>query len=112
MPQDLYIIYIISVLSGFPLTALRARMIDNTRGKEGKYRPYIIKMGIPTVILGIGFVWMPYERMSLALKCYGAAFNIGFQFSITSLSDAYYSLVFLLSPNTIERPMSAPSEAL
>ena len=103
-PRPLYIIYIISVLSGFPLTALRARMIDNTRGKEGKYRPYIIKMGIPTVILGIGFVWMPYERMSLALKCVTVLlFNIGFQFFYNFLSDAYYSLVFLLSPNTIER---------
>lgn len=30
-PQALYVIYMIGVLTSFPLTALRARMIDNTR---------------------------------------------------------------------------------
>ena len=67
-PTALYVIYIISLLSGFPLTALRARMIDNTRSMKGKYRPYIISMGIPTVILGCLFIWMPYENMSLFTK--------------------------------------------
>ena len=46
-PSAMYVIYIISVLSGFPLTAVRAKMIDNTRSMKGKYRPYIISMGIP-----------------------------------------------------------------
>ena len=38
-PSAIYVIYIISVLSGFPLTALRARMIDNAKSMKGKYRP-------------------------------------------------------------------------
>ena len=54
-PIPLYIIYVISLLSGFPLTALRARMIDNTRSMKGKYRPYLITMGIPTTVLGMAF---------------------------------------------------------
>lgn len=103
-PGALYVIYIISVLSGFPLTALRAAMIDNTRSMKGKYRPYILTMGIPTVILGIGFVWMPYENMSLLLKCVTVLlFNIGFQFFYNFMIDAYESLINVLSPNTIER---------
>lgn len=103
-PGALYVIYIISVLSGFPLTALRAAMIDNTRSMKGKYRPYILTMGIPTVILGIGFVWMPYENMSLLLKCITVLlFNIGFQFFYNFMIDAYESLINVLSPNTIER---------
>lgn len=103
-PSAIYIIYIISVLSGFPLTALRARMIDNCKSMKGKYRPYIISMGIPTVILGILFIWMPYENMSLTAKCAAVlAFNIGFQFFYNFYTDAYDSLINVLSPNTIER---------
>ncbi len=103
-PTALYIIYIISLLSSFPLTALRARMIDNTRSMKGKYRPYIITMGIPTVILGAAFIWMPYEGMSLFMKCAVVlAFNIGFQFFYNFYFDAYDSLINVLSPNSIER---------
>ena len=103
-PSAMYVIYIISILSGFPLTALRANMIDNTRSMKGKYLPYILKMGIPTVLLGIGFVWAPYERMSMALKCVTVLlFNIGFQFFYNFYSDAYESLINVISPNTIER---------
>lgn len=103
-PSAIYVIYIISVLSGFPLTALRARMIDNAKSMKGKYRPYIISMGIPTVILGIGFIWMPYESMSLTAKCVTVLlFNIGFQFFYNFMTDAYDSLTNVLSPNTIER---------
>ncbi len=103
-PTAMYVIYIISLLSGFPLTALRARMIDNTRSMKGKYRPYLIKMGIPTVLLGIGFVWAPYESMTMFAKCATVlAFNIGFQFFYSFYTDSYDSLINVLSPNSIER---------
>lgn len=103
-PSAMYIIYIISLLSGFPLTALRARMIDNTRSMKGKYRPYLIKMGIPTVLLGIGFVWAPYDTMSMFAKCATVlAFNIGFQFFYNFYTDSYDSLINVLSSNSIER---------
>ena len=103
-PGMIYIIYIISVLSGFPLTAVRARMIDGTRSMKGKYRPYIITMGIPTVILGTGFILMPYEHMSMLAKCIVVLlFNIGFQFFYNFLVDANDSIVNVVSPNSIER---------
>ena len=103
-PLPLYVIYIISILASIPLTALRAKMIDNTRSMKGKYRPYILSMGIPTIILGCGFVWMPYERMSLLVKCVVVlAFNIGFQFFYQFYNDAYTSIINVLSPNTYER---------
>ena len=103
-PVPLYVIYLISVLSGFPLTAIRASMIDNTRNMKGKYRPYILTMGIPTTILGIGFILMPYERMSLLIKCVVVlTYNIGFQFFYNFFNDSYDSLINVLSPNSIER---------
>jgi Na+/melibiose symporter-like transporter len=103
-PSAMYVIYIVSILSGFPLTALRANMIDNTRSMKGKYLPYILKMGIPSVLLGIGFIWAPYEKMSNPVKCAVVLlFNIGFQFFYNFYNDAYESLINVISPNTIER---------
>ncbi|MEE1010487.1 MAG: MFS transporter [Acutalibacteraceae bacterium] len=103
-PIPLYIIYVISLLSGFPLTALRARMIDNTRSMKGKYRPYLITMGIPTTVLGMAFTLMPYEHMTLTAKCVTVLlFNIGFQFFYNFYCDSYDSLINVLSPNSIER---------
>lgn len=103
-PMALQVIYIISLLTSFPLTAIRAQMIDNTRSMKGKYRPYIISMGLPTVILGSAFIWMPYENMSLFAKCAVVlAFNIAFQFFYSFFNDSYESLINVLSPNSIER---------
>ncbi len=102
--KSLYIIYIIGLLSSFPLTGIRANMIDNTRSMKGKYRPYIITMGIPTVIIGIFMIMLPYESMTLFWKCFWVLLcNIGFQFFFNFMTDAYDSLINVLSPNSIER---------
>lgn len=103
-PTSIYFIYILSVVASFPLTALRAKLIDNSKSMKGKYRPYILSMGLPTVILGIGFIWAPYEIMSMPVKCLTVLlFNIGFQFFYNFLLDANDSIINVLSPNTIER---------
>ena len=104
-PMNLYYIYLIAVVISFPLTMLRAYIVDNTRNKKGKYRPYLISMGIPTVLLSIGYFWMPYEKMeSQITNCVVVLlFNIGFQFFYNFLYEAYYNYVVVLSPNTQER---------
>lgn len=103
-PKPMYIIYLLGILSSFPLTALRAKMIDNTKSMKGKYRPYILTMGIPTVLLGIGFIWMPYEKFSLLGKCIVVLlFNIGFQFFYFFYNDVNDSILNVLSSNTVER---------
>lgn len=103
-PTALYIIYLLSIASSVPLTAIRAKMIDNSRSMKGKYRPYILSMGIPTAVLGIGFVLMPYDGMSLFWKCFTVLiFNVGFQFFYNFYFDAYQSIINVLSPDTIER---------
>lgn len=61
-------------------------------------------MAIPTVILAMGFTWMPYDRMSMLWKCVTVlAFNIGFQFFYMLMFDSYTNLINVLSPNTYER---------
>ena len=37
-PTDMYVLYLIATIANIPLTAVRAQMVDNTRGKGGKYQ--------------------------------------------------------------------------
>lgn len=113
-PHILYVIYVISVISGFPSTAIRATIIDNTRNKKGKYRPYLMIMGIPTCILAIGFVMVPYENIeSQYIKAaIILLFNIGFQFFYMFFYDSYENLIMVLSPNTIERSDATAVKAI
>lgn len=103
-PREMYVIYILSVRSSFPLTGLRARIVDNSRNKKGHFRPYIFTMALPTAILAMGFTWMPYEQMSMLGKCVTVLlFNIGFQFFYMFMFDSYTNIINVLSPNTYER---------
>ena len=103
-PMHVYFLYLAGVLANIPLTTLRARIIDYSHLKKGKYRPFVFLTAIPTALLGIGFVILPYDRMSLAWKCASVLlFNIGFQFFYYFLYDSNENLVNVLSPNTYER---------
>lgn len=116
-PTHLYVLYIIATLANIPLTAIRANMIDNTKNKAGKYRPYLISMGIPTVLIVLAYVYFPYDTLytlysgklfgfeaGYVLKC-GVVliFNLLLQFFFKFFYDAYTNLVHVLSPNTQER---------
>lgn len=113
-PEVLYVIYIISILSGFPSTAIRAHIIDNTRNKKGKYRPYLMTMGIPTCILAIAFIMVPYEHIESEIIKAGIVlfFNICFQFFYMFFFDAYENLILVLSPNTVERSDASSVKAI
>lgn len=116
-PTHMYILYIIATLANIPLTAIRANMIDNTRNKAGKYRPYLISMGIPTALIAIGYVWFPYDALYnlFPMQLFGfeggyiakcaiiLVFNLLLQFFFNFFNDAYTNLIHVLSPNTQER---------
>lgn len=103
-PKPLYAIYIISVVASFPLMALRAQLIDNARSKKGKYRPFILYMGLPTAVLSVAFILMPYDRMSMMWKCITVLlYNIALQFFYMFYYDVDQNIINVLSPNTIER---------
>lgn len=116
-PTDMYIIYLIATFLNIPLTAVRANMVDNTRGKTGKYRPYILSMGIPTALIALAYVWFPYEKLDMIFDqpilgksgAYVATcaivfvFNLLLHFFFFFFQDAYTNLIHVLSPNTQER---------
>lgn len=116
-PMDMYVLYLISTLANIPLTAIRANKVDNTRGKGGKYRPYLISMGIPSAIISIVYVWFPYNALysiftqpmlgkdgGYIAKCVVVLLlNLGLQYYFNFFNDAYTNLIHVLSPNTQER---------
>lgn len=116
-PTDMYILYLISTLANIPMTGVRANIIDNTRGKGGKYRPYLLSMGLPTALIVIGYVWFPYEKLGLIFtgETFGKSsayvatcavvlvFNLLLYFFYNFFNDAYTNLIHVLSPNTQER---------
>ena len=80
-PAHMLIIYYICVLAGIPLTALKAHLIDNLRLKSGKYRPWILGMGIPTVLLCLAIVFTPYHEMSkVAAYIFATVYSLGLNF--------------------------------
>lgn len=104
-PDLMYYLYIIALIVSFPATAIRANIIDNARSKKGKYRPYMLSMALPTCLLVIGMVMVPYEKIEsqLVKGVIVLLFNIGFQFFYMFFYDSYENLIMVLSPDTTER---------
>lgn len=104
-PTIMYVIYVISIIISFPATAIRANIIDNARSKKGKYRPYMLSMALPSCLLVVGMVMVPYEKISnqIIKAVIVLLFNIGFQFFYMFFYDSYENLIMVLSPDTQER---------
>lgn len=117
-PTDMYVMYLIAVLSNIPLTGIRANIIDNTRNKAGKYRPYIVTMAIPTAIICLITVWFPYDKLPSIVgegmifgetRAYIAkcaiimVLNLLLHFFFYFFYDSYENLIHVLSPNSQER---------
>lgn len=115
---DMYILYVLAVIANIPLTGIRASIIDNTRNKGGKYRPYIVTMGIPTAIVCIAMVWFPYDKLGMLVgegmwfgesRAYVAkcavilVLNFILHFCYYFFYDGYENLIHVLSPDTQER---------
>lgn len=117
-PTDMYVMYVIAVLANIPLTGIRANIIDNTRNKAGKYRPYIVRMGIPTALICTAMVWFPYQSLAkftgegqifgedraYVAKCaIVMLLNLLLHFFYYFFYDAYENLIHVLSPDSQER---------
>ena len=115
---DMYIMYLIAVVANIFLTGVRANIIDNTRNKAGKYRPYIVTMAIPAAIACILTVWFPYNMLpewlgegtlfdkdiAYIAKCaIVMVLNLLIHFFYYFFYDAYENLIHVLSPNSQER---------
>lgn len=102
-PLDLGIMTVISTILGFVLTPLKSVMVDNTRSKTGKFRPYLLWMALPTAVSCIGLIFIPTTMAYFAKVVVLFIFFTLVQFFYSLYYLAYTSLVQVMSPNTKER---------
>lgn len=101
---DIQTINVIVTLLMLLIAPTRAMLFDNTRSKMGKFRPYLLYMGVPTALLGTLFVYLPYETMEYSHKFYSVLIVYTLlQICSPFYLSAYSSLVQVLSPNSSER---------
>ena len=94
---------------GYLLTPLNAYIIDNLRSSSGKYRVYI-KLAIPSMILTLISLWLPYETVRDSGK-YGRYIMIAMLFLMgqiqgyvqTWVRTGVTNMVHVMTPNTQER---------
>lgn len=98
-----YMLTVQTVLNVF-FFFIRAHIVDNTRTKWGRFRPYIAFSGIPMAVLAVIFVFLPFQTMS-----YNDKLICVFVFAITIsmiqplFTDTYSELQTVISPNSEER---------
>lgn len=84
--------------------ALRGKLVDNTRTRWGRFRPYIAVMGVPLVALTLIYLFLDFETMSYTEKLIATfAFGIAVAMLQPLLTDTHGELGSCLSPNTAER---------
>ncbi len=104
--KPLHLQYMATVQTVFNLIfyVIRGRIVDNTRTKYGRFRPYIAIMGFPLVILSTIFMFLPFETMS-----YNSLLAVTFCFAITVsmvqpfYTDTYGEMQTVISPDSKER---------
>lgn len=101
---DLVNLSLLATIIGMALNFIRGMIIDNTRSKKGKFRPYLLYAGIPSAALVTVFAFLPFETMSYNQKLWALfATYILLQICYPFYDQAYATLVQVMSPNSNER---------
>ncbi len=95
---------------GYVMTPLNAWIVDNLRSKHGKYRVYI-KLAVPSTILTVISLWLPYERVRDFHQPYTQYVMIAMLFFMAQIQGyiqnwfitGVTNMVHVITPNTQER---------
>ncbi|MDD3402772.1 MAG: glycoside-pentoside-hexuronide (GPH):cation symporter [Hespellia sp.] len=80
------------------------RMVDNTKSKMGKARPWLLRMCIPFAIATILLFFVPPSFPTAAKYVYVfIMYNLVNTVCLTAIQVPYYSLISLLTRNAYER---------
>ena len=85
-------------------TFIRAKLVDNTRTKWGRFRPYIATMGVVSFGVGIIMAFLPFSDMAYFTRIVwimGLTVLQGFAWPL--FNDSYNELRTVMSPNSNER---------
>lgn len=86
------------------MAIVRGKLVDNTRTKWGRFRPYIALGSIPIVVLAAIFLFLNFDLMSYNQKL-GIVFAFGMSIQVIQplFVDSYTELRTVISPNSKER---------
>ncbi|MDR1905876.1 MAG: MFS transporter [Clostridiales bacterium] len=105
-PLDLQTMNIVLGFLGAAFTVIRGVLVDNTKTRWGRFRPYIAIMGVPMVALMAIFVFLPFELMDYSVKLFWTfLFAVALTLISPLLNDTYTDLRTVMSPNTQERSL-------
>lgn len=80
------------------------RMVDNTRSKLGKARPWLLRMCIPFAIATVLLFFVPQSFPGMLKYVYVfLMYNVVNTVCLTSMQVPYYSLISLMTRNAYER---------
>lgn len=103
-PRDIMILFVITNIITIVKTPFVSMLVDNTNTRIGKFRPYLLWAGIPTVLSVVGLTWFIPLNVSASVKIIlvGIFFNI---LSITQplYNNAYMGISQVITPNSQER---------
>ena len=102
-PRHFVILTIITNIISLIKTPFVSMLVDNTHTKIGKFRPYLLWAGIPTVVGLIGMAYVPLEASPL-VKCVLVGIFINLV-TITQpvYNNAYMGISQIITPNSQER---------
>ena len=108
-PMEIFYIGIIGSIIAILKAPLCSWLVDNTRSKYGKFRPYLIWMPIPLLLCMFAIGWIPNwfleagNRVGM-LVSYTVIFQL-LQFFFGLYNVAFLSLVQVISPSQKEKEM-------
>lgn len=103
-PMHLQYMAMVQTVMGIFFCILRGKIVDNTRTRYGRFRPYIALMGFPIVLLTAIFIFLPFETMTYTSKLIATfAFAISVSMVLPMFTDTYSELQTVITPNSEER---------
>ena len=103
-PMDLQIMLNVANIIGIPLGIFRSWYYDNHNLKGGKFLPFLRMTALPTVLISLIFVWLPYERMEYTTKAVAVELMyILLNIFLCLYSESYTYFQQIITPNAQER---------
>ncbi len=98
-----YMSMIQTVLNVF-FAILRSKIVDNTRTRWGRFRPYIAIMGLPITVLAVVYLFLPVPTLPYTQKLYLTFFvTVAIAMIQPMFTDTYSELQTVISSNSQER---------
>lgn len=103
-PMHLQYMAMVQTVLNLIFYIIRGKIVDNTKTRFGRFRPYIAIMGFPIVILATVFIFLPFETMPYTQKLICTfCFAIAISMISPLFTDTYSELTTVITPNSGER---------